>query len=46
VNPKSRIDYVFYRSKQDFRTISSEVLPEAMASDHRPVLAVLELAKP
>ncbi len=43
VHPKSRIDYVFHRGAAAFRVIRSEVLPEAMASDHRPVLAVLEL---
>lgn len=43
VNPKARIDYIFFRSAADFGTASSEVLPEQMASDHRPVLAVLEL---
>lgn len=42
INPKSRIDYIFFRDQNAFRVISSEVLPEAMASDHRPVLAVLE----
>jgi endonuclease/exonuclease/phosphatase family metal-dependent hydrolase len=42
INPKSRIDYLFFRPQPAFRVISSEVLPEAMASDHRPVLAVLE----
>lgn len=46
VNPKSRIDYILYRGSKDFRLVSSEVLPEAMASDHRPVLAVLQLTKP
>jgi endonuclease/exonuclease/phosphatase family metal-dependent hydrolase len=46
VNPQSRIDYVFYRSSADFRVISSDVLPEAMASDHRPVLAFLEITHP
>jgi endonuclease/exonuclease/phosphatase family metal-dependent hydrolase len=46
VNPKSRIDYIFYREQKQFRVVSSEVIPEAMASDHRPVLAVLELAPP
>lgn len=45
VNPKSRIDYILYRPRTDFRLVSSEVLPEAMASDHRPVLAVIELAQ-
>ncbi len=43
VNPKSRIDYIFFRETSQFRVVSIEVLPEAMASDHRPVLAVLEL---
>lgn len=46
VSPKSRIDYIFYREKNQFRVVSSEVLPEAMASDHRPVLALIELSKP
>jgi endonuclease/exonuclease/phosphatase family metal-dependent hydrolase len=46
VNPKSRIDYIFYRAKNQFRLVSSAVLPESMASDHRPVLAVLEIAQP
>jgi len=46
VNPKSRIDYIFYRAKNQFRLVSSEVLPETMASDHRPVLAVLEIVQP
>ena len=46
VNPKSRIDYILYRDSKDFRLVSSEVLPEATASDHRPVLAVLQLTKP
>lgn len=46
VNPKSRIDYIFHRPAGAFRVISSQVLPEEMASDHRPVLAVLELISP
>lgn len=46
VNPSSRIDYIFYREAAHFRPVSSEVLPEAMASDHRPVLAILEISKP
>ena len=41
--PRSRIDYVFYRNPSQFRLVESTVIPEAMASDHRPVLAVLEL---
>ena len=46
VKPQSRIDYLFYRSKDQFKLLSSEMLPEAMASDHRPVLSVLEMAQP
>lgn len=42
--PRSRIDYVFYRSASSFRLIESQVIPEAVASDHRPVLAVLEIS--
>ena len=43
VNPRSRIDYVMHRPEVAFRVVSSQVLPEALASDHRPVLAVIEL---
>lgn len=43
VNPRTRIDYILHRPAAAFRVISSEVLGEAMASDHRPVLAVIEL---
>ena len=41
--PRSRIDYVFYRESSQFRVVESNVIPESIASDHRPVLAVLEL---
>jgi endonuclease/exonuclease/phosphatase family metal-dependent hydrolase len=44
VNPTSRIDYIFYRSQSDFRLKEARVIPEQMASDHRPVFAELELA--
>ena len=40
--PRSRIDYIFYRPKQQLRLIHTEVISEAIASDHRPVLAVFE----
>ncbi|MCA9061548.1 MAG: endonuclease/exonuclease/phosphatase family protein [Planctomycetaceae bacterium] len=43
VNPSSRIDYVFYRG-DGLRMIQSEVINESMASDHRPVLVILEIA--
>ena len=42
--PRSRIDYVFYRDASQFRVVESTVIPESIASDHRPVLAVLELS--
>ncbi|HIF32990.1 MAG TPA: endonuclease [Planctomycetes bacterium] len=42
-DPKSRIDYVFYRPAASFRVLHSEVIAELIASDHRPVLTVLEL---
>jgi endonuclease/exonuclease/phosphatase family metal-dependent hydrolase len=42
VNPRSRIDYIFYRPESRFRLVQAEVIDEAMASDHRPVFVVLE----
>lgn len=42
LNPNSRIDYVFYRG-ESLTMISSEVIAETEASDHRPVLVVLEV---
>lgn len=41
--PRSRIDYIFYQPNSIFRQKHAEVIAEAMASDHRPVLAVFEL---
>ena len=43
-NPRSRIDYVFYRG-ESLKMISSEVIAEPIASDHCPVLAVFEIGK-
>lgn len=43
VNPTARIDYIFYRGAADFRLKEARVVPEEMASDHRPVFAELEL---
>lgn len=42
--PTSRIDYIFYRPASMFRVSHAEVIEESMASDHRPVLAVLEMS--
>ena len=44
-NPRSRIDYIFYRG-ESLKMISSEVISEPMASDHCPVLAVFEFRNP
>ena len=41
--PTSRIDYIFYRPASAFRVTHAEVVPDSMASDHRPVLAVFEI---
>ncbi len=42
--PRVRIDYVFSRGSQ-LKMLSSEVLDEPVASDHRPVLVVFEVKK-
>ena len=44
--PKSRIDYIFYRKADRFRLLSTKVIDESLASDHRPVFAELELLAP
>ncbi|HEY8503861.1 MAG TPA: endonuclease/exonuclease/phosphatase family protein [Gemmataceae bacterium] len=41
--PVRQIDYILYRPADRFRVVGSEVIAEKVASDHRPVLAVLEL---
>jgi endonuclease/exonuclease/phosphatase family metal-dependent hydrolase len=43
LNPRVRIDYIFHRPANRFRLIEAKVIQEKMASDHFPVLAVLEL---
>jgi endonuclease/exonuclease/phosphatase family metal-dependent hydrolase len=40
--PRFRGDYVLMRPTRCWRTIESKVLDDRVASDHRPVLAVLE----
>ena len=44
--PTSRIDYVFFQPAAAFRVTHAEVIADAMASDHRPVLAVLKPVSP
>ena len=43
-NPKARIDFVLLRPATTWRVLSSTVIPEAVASDHRPLLVELMLA--
>lgn len=40
--PTARIDYVFVRPAARFAVLETRVIPETMASDHRPVFAVVE----
>ncbi|OUV18794.1 MAG: hypothetical protein CBC46_00870 [Verrucomicrobiaceae bacterium TMED86] len=44
--PMSRIDYIFFRKASRFRLLSTKVIEESLASDHRPVFAELELLAP
>ncbi|MDB4730189.1 endonuclease/exonuclease/phosphatase family protein [bacterium] len=44
--PSSRIDYIFFRKASRFRLLSTKVIAESLASDHRPVFAELELLTP
>ena len=41
--PVRRIDYVLLHPAAAWRVVESKVVPEPVASDHRPVLAVVEL---
>ena len=43
--PRRKIDYVMYRPGGRWRVVESRVVEEMVASDHRPLLAVLELAR-
>ncbi len=42
-NPRIHIDHIFYRPADRWKMIEIEVMEEEIASDHRPVMAVLEL---
>jgi endonuclease/exonuclease/phosphatase family metal-dependent hydrolase len=42
-HPENRIDHVLFRPASRWRVIECQVLPEPEVSDHRPVLAVVEL---
>ncbi len=43
--PRVTLDYVFYRPADSWRVIETRVVEEPVASDHRPLLVVLELPK-
>ena len=44
--PDRRIDYIMHNRHPALRCLSVEVLSEAVASDHRPILATFELTVP
>ena len=41
--PNREIDFIVYRPRDRFRVVESRVIDEPVASDHRPVLLVLEI---
>lgn len=43
INPRVKIDYVLFRPANRWRILEIRVIDERVASDHRPVLSVLEL---
>lgn len=42
-NPKIKIDYILFKPANRWRVLETKVIKEEKASDHRPVLSVLEL---
>jgi endonuclease/exonuclease/phosphatase family metal-dependent hydrolase len=42
-NPSRKIDYILFRPEDSWRVIETRVIDEKVASDHCPVLSVLEL---
>ncbi len=42
-NPQKKIDYVLFRPADRWKVLETKVIDEKTASDHRPVLVVLEL---
>lgn len=40
--PNEQIDFILYRPANAWRVVETQVLNEPVASDHRPILAVLE----
>ena len=42
-NPKSRIDYIFFRPANSIQLLNTKVIEESVASDHLPVFAELKI---
>lgn len=42
INPRKQIDYVMFHPKNSWKVVEAYVIPERIASDHRPILVVLE----
>jgi endonuclease/exonuclease/phosphatase family metal-dependent hydrolase len=42
VKPTKQIDYILFKPANRFKVLEAKVINEAVASDHRPILAVLE----
>lgn len=45
INPGKTIDHIGFKTGNPFKVVSHEVVPERYASDHLPVVAVLQLEK-
>jgi len=45
IAPKTRIDYLLYRKNDPWRVTHVQIVDERIASDHRPVFAILEWQK-
>ncbi|RZK64799.1 MAG: endonuclease/exonuclease/phosphatase, partial [Pedobacter sp.] len=43
--PNKTIDHIGFKKGRPFIVISNEVIPETYASDHLPILSVLQLKK-
>ncbi len=43
-NPSRQIDYILCRPPERWKTVETKVINETVASDHRPILAVLEFS--
>ncbi len=43
VDPRREIDFIMYRPAERFELMEYRVIDEPLASDHRPVLMVLEV---